>query len=623
MRKKPSLYADVLFPQNINNLTYGIPARFMDEICEGMLVKAPLRGKEQPGFVGRIHSDLPHSVRQDKLKEIASIEPLFVYPRKLFSLLEWVSDYYMSSEGLALKSLLFTQILQSLKRPRKIKPVDVPSCQMNIGSYKGLMDDISRAISQKTFRTFLFHSHSTDHDISLVMNIIRTFRNILVLVPEYQDIQRFLPFFHQEANGRYCLLHGSMSKTGIHDSYRGILSKQYDIVIGTMQTVFAPMQNPSIIIVLKEHSSFYKHEETPAYNVRDVAVKRASIEKIPVLLTSMAPSLESYFNYRKKKYTLLPDPVPAEYPRIRIINASGSPSILTSPLKKGIRQALEKKGKVLLILNRKGHSILKCGDCGSMEMCPKCNVPFVYHTERVLKCHYCGARKSVHDLCHECGGSFLKFATSGTEKVYEELENEFGSVVSMIDSEHIPDSNSVSSDIILGTELVFREIAHLPEFDLTVIMNSDIHLQRPDFRAYEKFFQQVVSLTEFNKKNSELLIQTFDWKNPFFETVRQLDYSLLFESELNKRKIFHYPPWYRIASLSLKQSDFRSKEPLKERIECEILGPLRKTTGTGGIEFLIKCRTDRRIQKCVRDASKEIAVDDKKLKIDIDPLVFS
>lgn len=623
MKNSNYQYADIVFPQNINRLTYLIPAQFVDDIREGMAVDAPLKRKIQRGFVVALHTSLPGSLKRGKLKEITSFDPHFTYPRKLITLLKWVSDYYMSSEGLALKSLLFAQVLQSLKRPRKIPLSGIATRRRETSPYSEQIEELSQTVYQKTFRTFLFHSHSASHEISLVMDIVSMFRNIIVLVPQYHDIQRLLPFLEREARGRYCLLHGSMSKSGIHDTYRGILDNKYDIVIGTMQTVFIPMKNTSLIVVFKEHSPFYKHEETPTYNVRDIAVKRGSIEKIPVLMTSVSPSLESYYNCRKAKYSLVTDTVAGEYPRIRIINASGSHSILTPPLKKGIHRALDDNGKVLLILNRKGHSILKCADCGSMELCPECNVPFVYHSERLLKCHYCGAVRNVHDLCKSCGGSFLRFSTSGTEKVYDELETEFGKVVSIIDSEHLSSETSFSSDIIIGTDIVFRGLDHFSKFALTAILNADIHLQRPDFRAYEKFFQHVASLTEYNRKNSELFIQTFDWRNPFFDTIKRLDYALLFENEINKRKLFHYPPCYRIASLSLKNSAFRAMAPGKEPEDYEILGPLRKAPSGGRIEYLIKCRTDRSIQKYIRMASKHIAKDEKDLKIDIDPLVFS
>lgn len=620
-----SRFVDVVFPRNINRLTYILPDELVDQCRAGTAVESPIRGRNTYGIVIGISLKPPRIGKNKKLSRVTRISPDFGFSASLLALCEWISEYYICSEGLALKSLLFTDIL-GLPGPKKPVP------EIKIGPPNEPLPDmgvISRRIKEALFRTgfqpFLFHSKSMLSDISLVMDIVRNARNIIILVPERYDLSYFLPYLKSEADGRFCVLHGSMSKSAKADAYAGIFSGKYDIVIGTMQTVFAPMPNPSLIIVLKEHSEFYKHEETPMYNVRDVAVKRGSLENIPVLLTSLVPSFESYYNSLKGKYSLIED-TSTERPEIRIINAAGSGDIVTSPLKKRITAALGERKDVLLVLNRKGHSVLKCGDCDHIEICPNCDVPYVFHSEKILRCHYCNNTIPPYEVCPKCKGVSMKFIGAGTEKIYKILEKEFDAVVTLIDAEH-PDSAFTQNDrgkIIIGTELALRRIKPFYRFGLTAVLNADISLHKPDFRVYEKLFQDFVYLSQLSDTHGDMYIQTFNWKNPFFAFVKRYDYKGFFKNEIPKRRDFRYPPFFKIALLSIKKSALKTDTIAINEKDIELLGPIVKGRGKKErIEFLLKYTANIPVQKHVRNITGSIARTKKDLKIDIDPLVFS
>jgi primosomal protein N' (replication factor Y) len=619
-------FIDVVFPQNINRLTYILPDSLKGQCRTGSIVEAPIRGKVQYGMVVRTYSDRPEIGRRKKLIEIKNTVSNFNFNRSLVDLLKWVSDYYMSTEGLALKNLLFSDAFYIPRRRAAIKLQTVESPHMSLPDKKHLFKKIDNCIKEESFQTILFHSMSLASECALIMNIVDSFNNIIILVPERHDISYFVPFLEGHANGRYCTLHGGMSKSAKSEAFRGINSGKYNIVIGTMQTVFSPMSKPSIIIVFKEHSVFYKHEETPAYNVRDVAIKRGSLENIPVLLTSLAPSFESYFNHIKGKYLLIEDETPENRPDIKVMNAAGSNTILTSPLIKRMKEAIQNNNDVLLILNRKGHSILQCNECGHIDVCVHCEVPMVLHSEKVLRCHYCSHEIEAPDMCAKCKSVDLVSIGSGTEKVYNLLKDEFNSCVQLIDREHVSE-NTIYKDeskIIIGTDLAFRKINPFSKFGLTAILNADISTHKPDFRIYEKLFNDIIYLSQYNEDNSDMIIQTYDWRNQYFSFVKKYDYKGFFNSEIKKREMFNYPPYSKIASLSVKKSSFNnSYSDIKDK-NIEFLGPLYKKIGKKErMEFLIKYKSNIAVQGYILKLLNGIVKDKRDLKIDIDPLVFT
>ncbi|MGE5894267.1 MAG: primosomal protein N' [bacterium] len=616
-------FADILFPRNINRLTYIIPDQMSDRCLPGMVAEAPLRGKPVKGIVMTVHDKPPSLPQGKRLNPLIDISGTFRFPLSLLSLVDWVSGYYMSTEGLALKGLLFSDVLEPMKKPRtRVRPEygvvnfsPIPECSQSTILREG--------IKRREFRSFLFHAKSLMNELSMIAELIRQTRNIIILVPEKYDISLLLPILDREARDRFCLLHSDMGKQAKIDAYRGLMEGRYDIVAGTMQTVFVPLFHPSLIVVFKEHSEFYKHEETPMYNVRDAAVKRGSIENIPVLLTSCSPSFESYSNALKGKYTLVEDSSSPPKPDIRIINAAGSEGLITFPLKKAIEQTIADKKDVLIILNRKGHSILKCRDCGHGECCPRCDVPYVFHMAKILKCHYCGKTEKVPDQCPVCHGIHFTFTTTGTEKAFDVLKREFDADITLIDSEHGSPAlkKHRSGSVIIGTELALRIVQPFTTFGLTALLNADIQLQRPDFRSFERFLQQVIYLTSFNEEGSALYLQTYDWKNPLFTFVKQFDYAGFYASEIRKRKDFHYPPFYRMALLTLKKASLKESFVVPGRTECEVLGPVL-LRGAAHVEFLLKCGSGIPIQKHIREIAGKITEEEKALKIDVDPLLF-
>ncbi|UCG77910.1 MAG: hypothetical protein JSV21_10105 [Nitrospirota bacterium] len=617
-------YADIVFPVNLDRLTYRIPHQLNAQCLTGTVVEAPIRGRRNLGILIERYDSVPSCMINKKISDISSVREMFSLSTSSLDLVKWVAEYYMCTEGLALKSLIFSDVFNPPKRKRKITeqgpsnvPFDVPETNDDIAAILGA--------AGKGYRTILYHASSLSSEISLITSLLEL-DSAIVIVPEKYDLSFFLPYLKASERNDHCVIHGGMSRSALADAYDGMSSGRYRIVLGTMQAVSAPIKDPQIIIVFKEHSSFYKHEETPSYNARDVAVKRGTFEDTTVLLTSMTPSFESFYNSDKGKYELISGSSQKFRPETRIINAAGSKTILTSPLENDILDTLDRRGSTLLILNRKGHSILQCNECGHIETCPRCDIPYVYHSSLELKCHYCGGSITADGNCGNCNGTNIKSIGSGTEMVAELLEDRTGISPVLIDSDHkggVPDE-SIDGKIVLGTDLALRVIGPEYNFDIIAMLNADIASLVPDFRSYEKLFQRITYLSQRAKKGSRLYVQTYNWRDPFFKFVKEHDYNGLYAKELPKRIDFNYPPACKLAILSINKASFKNGRSLTRAGKgIEILGPIEKRVGRKDIiEILIKYDAGITIQKYISSIREHISSNKKDLKIDIDPLML-
>ena len=275
------------------------------------------------------------------------------------------------------------------------------------------------------------------------------------------------------------------------------------IVIGARSAIFAPVENLKYIIIDEEHENTYKQDTNPRYHVKNVAIKRALIEKnVKVILGSATPSFESYYQAKKGDLELIELKErfnDAKIPEYEVIDLNDTENNFSenfsSELLKEISKTLEKKEQVLLILNRKAFSnLVKCKECGHIPVCPNCSISLSYYKyENKLKCNYCGYEERFEKKCGNCGSDKFIQIGSGTEKIEEELKEIFydGKIV-RIDSESVKtkkDYENIYNDfknqkynIMLGTQIIAKGF-HFPNVTLVGIVNSDIILNFPDFRA--------------------------------------------------------------------------------------------------------------------------------------------
>jgi primosomal protein N' (replication factor Y) len=406
----------------------------------------------------------------------------------------------------------------------------------------------------------------------------------IVLVPEIsltpQTVERFRARFAVRGNAEIvAVLHSHLSEGERHDEWHKIQDGRAKIVIGARSAIFAPVARLNLIIVDEEHEHSYKQEESPKYHARDVAVMRGKLEQAAVVLGSATPSMESYRNATAGRYRLLELRQRAMdicMPVVRIVDMrmetrGGQPtgSIISRPLREAMALRLERKEQTILFLNRRGYSTsLLCEKCGQVEECPHCSVALTYHrSASQLLCHICGHEAGVPAVCRnpECGNPAIRYSGLGTERVEEVLGKMFPqAVVRRMDSDTLKRKNDFKEiladfrtgkiDILLGTQMIAKGL-DFPNVTLVGIVNADLGLHIPDFRAGERTFQlltQVSGRAGRGDVEGEVFVQTFTPFHPAIQFARRHDFLGFYEQEIGFRQQLSYPPFARIALVTIK-----------------------------------------------------------------------
>jgi primosomal protein N' (replication factor Y) len=434
---------------------------------------------------------------------------------------------------------------------------------------------------------FLLHgvtgSGKTEVYLQAIVHALEQGKGAIVLVPEIaltpQTVERFKARFSSGPHQTLvAVLHSHLSAGERHDEWHKIRQGRARIVIGARSAIFAPVDPLGLIIVDEEHENTYKQEETPRYHARDVAIMRGRMEGATVVLGSATPSLESYYNCRLGKYTLLELPERVDnqkMPVVRIVDLrqavrkGQSIPIFSPQLKEAITQRLERGEQTILFLNRRGFSSsLQCPLCGFVAQCPNCSLALTYHRhEQKLCCHICGHTAPVPAVCPDakCRNPRIRYAGLGTQKVEDALARLFPDArVVRMDSDALKrkedyrrilgDFRVGKIDILVGTQMIAKGL-HFPNVTLVGIIHADLALHRPDFRAGERTFQlltQVAGRAGRGDIEGEVFVQSFTPFHPAIQCARRHDCAAFYAQELEFREPLHYPPFARIALLTLK-----------------------------------------------------------------------
>jgi primosomal protein N' (replication factor Y) len=461
------------------------------------------------------------------------------------------------------------------------------------------------------------------------------------------------------------VLHSHLSAGEKHDEWHKIRQGRARIVIGARSAVFAPVDQLGLIVVDEEHEHSYKQEEAPRYHARDVAVMRGARERAVVLLGSATPSVESYYNARKGKYSLLEMHSRAteqKLPVVRVVDLrlesrkgeKGTPGVFSEPLKEGIRQRIEKGEQTILFLNRRGYSSsLQCPKCGYVAGCPNCSVSLTFHrAKHRLMCHICGHSEAAPVRCPkpECGDGAIRYAGLGTERVEETLVRLFPKArIARMDRDTLQKKDDYRRiltefrtgriDILVGTQMIAKGL-HFPNVTLVGVLYADLSLHVPDFRAGERTFQlltQVSGRAGRGDVEGEVFVQSFTPFHPAIQFARRHDYLGFYEAEVEFREQLKYPPFARIALLTLKgrnEDKVRmSAEHLRKELDVAVGGwpglviagpapaPLVKAESLYRYQIMIRCRAMLRMSGVLArlEASTSLP-DDVHLVIDVDPV---
>ncbi|MNX41290.1 Primosomal protein N' [compost metagenome] len=471
-------------------------------------------------------------------------------------------------------------------------------------------DGINDSFNQK--EVCLLHgvtsSGKTEIYIKLIEEYLATGKQVLYLLPEIALTTQLVGRLRTYFGNKVAVFHSKYNNNERVEVWNQVLenSPKAQVVIGARSALFLPFHNLGFIIVDEEHEQTFKQvDPAPRYHARDAAIVLAHSHKAKVLLGSATPSIETYFNAQSEKYGLIE--LSARFgnvrmPDIELVDLKDKyfrkkmTGHFSDTLIDEITTALSLGEQVILFQNRRGYSpIIECITCGHVPQCQQCDVSLTFHKHKnQLRCHYCGYTMAKPTHCHSCSSVDLTTKGFGTEQIEQELISIFPNAkTGRMDQdttrgkfgfEKIIDSfKNREVDILVGTQMLAKGL----DFDnvsLVGIMNADNMLYHPDFRAFERSFQmmtQVAGRSGRSEKQGKVVIQTY---NPNHNTIQQVtnnDYIGMYKEQLYDRKIYKYPPYFRIIKLTLKQRDFdKLKEGamwlyqvMSQNLNMPVLGP--------------------------------------------------
>ncbi len=446
---------------------------------------------------------------------------------------------------------------------------------------KNIVERISLPIEETKFETFLLHgvtgSGKTQVYIELAKQVVEMGKGVIILVPEISLTPQITSRFFNYFGDITAVFHSRMSLGERYDTWRGIISGKYKVVIGPRSALFAPLQNVGLIVVDEEHDQSYKQQDiVPKYNARDAAIIRGMFSKCPVVLGSATPSLESMYNALNGKYILLElkDRIDnAKLPVIKLVDVTiekkkkKMESVFSKILLDEIDNRIKKKESVIILQNRRGFATqVFCNDCGNVVSCDDCSVAMVHHLNKnILQCHYCGTVKHVPKACPVCGSINLKFFGTGTQRVEDELDYYLPNMkIERVDSDSINKKGKLGEilnsfrkgeiNVLVGTQMVSKGL-DFSNVTLVGVISAETSLWLPDFRADERTFQlltQVSGRAGRSDKEGEVVIQTQNSKNFVLQKVIENDYKGFYEKEIDLREKGEYPPFTRIGLIEIK-----------------------------------------------------------------------
>ena len=439
---------------------------------------------------------------------------------------------------------------------------------------------LREGVEARKFSGLLLHgvtgSGKTAVYLAGMREVLASGRSAILLVPEIGLTPAVAADLHQIFGDEVAILHSALSGRERAEQWHRIKRGEARMIVGTRSAVFAPVGDLALIIVDEEHDASYKQEETPRYHARDVAVMRAKMAGAAVVLGSATPSLESYFNTRKNKYSLieLPDRVEQRpLPEVEIVDMrlefqeTGHEQVISRKLAAEIKDRLDRREQVMVLLNRRGYSpVVLCRTCGKKLECKNCAIALTHHKrEHKMVCHYCGYIAPVPRACVHCGSEYVYFLGTGSEKLEELLHGIFPQArIARLDRDTVRGHedfertlnalNEGELDVVVGTQMIAK--GHdIHGVTLVGVVGADVALGFPDFRAAERTFQlltQVAGRAGRGQTPGKVILQTYFQDHYAVEYAAHHDFAGFYEKELQFRRWMHYPPYSALANVLVR-----------------------------------------------------------------------
>lgn len=519
--------------------------------------------------------------------------------------------------------------------------------------YTAIMNAIEAQSSQPILLHGVTGSGKTEVYLQAIESVIASGRQAIVLVPEIsltpQTRQRFRRRFQ-----RIAVLHSQLTDPQRHWYWQQIAAGKVDVVIGTRSAVFAPTPHLGLVIIDEEHDGSFKQDKSPRYHARDVAAERCRLAKVPLVLGSATPAIETYHLAKSGqfKYLVMPHRVEARpLPSVSVIDMRIADSLgkggrsLSRQLRQAMQETLKDDGQIILLLNRRGFSTcIQCPSCGDVVKCRDCDIALTHHRDSdIAVCHFCDYQIPAPNTCPACRYEGIKFSGLGTQKLEAEVRHQFPDVPLLrmdTDTMRKPGAHEAALDafrqgdirILLGTQMIAKGL-DFPNVTLVGVVNADTGLHMPDFRARERVFglvTQVAGRTGRGPKGGRVFVQTLNPEDPAIAAAANHDYSSFARDELQTRIKVGYPPFRRIARIVVRSASEKHAEATSvalanaieagfesevERDSFQIIGPapapVTKLRGYYRFHLLVVTPCSAGIGQKIQASTKSLALPDE------------
>ena len=653
-------------PFNSSMLTYSADAELAPKIEKGSLVKVPLGKRSVDGCVWQKSTE--QNIDLKKIKDIQSVSDELFLSKEECELFQWMASYYHYPLG----QLIFDVLPGFLKRPRKLNfdqgkgtpnPFTLNPDQQNV------VDKITAAGFDK-FTKSLVHgvtgAGKTLIYLDLIQKIIAEKKSVLFLLPEINLTPQFLKTFETYLNVPIYSYNSSISNSDKFGLWKLLQEDSSPkLILGVRSSIFLPIKNLGLVIVDEEHDQSFKQDDRCTYNARDIAIKRASLLKIPVVLGSATPMVETYkaFVGTPNYYPLEKRAQEAKLPDIELVDMRGRGRVesekelwpYSSESVFKIKKALERDEQVLVFINRLGYaSYLQCNSCGHQFSCPNCSTNLKYFKRRSeLVCQTCEFKMPEPEMCPECMNIQLMPKGFGTEKAHDALKNLFpDKIIERFDRDEIKTFTKLEEtlnlfhdkkiDILVGTQMLSKG-HNFENVNLVIILGIDSQLNFPDFRSNERVYQTLTQVSgragRFGKK-AEVLVHTLAPENKIFSYLQNHSFDDFYKDEIPLRVMCSSPPVKKIILIYfngksqaevIKESSEQS-EKLRDMAYnhfkgVDILGPrpsmIEKKVNKFTWSLMIRSDDLNQLHNLINSFSKNYRPPHSiSLKIDVDPYYF-
>ncbi|NLW07990.1 MAG: primosomal protein N' [Clostridia bacterium] len=487
-----------------------------------------------------------------------------------------------------------------------LSEIEVTAPPVKLNRYQAkAVDRIKAALGRGGY--FLLHgvtgSGKTEVYINCVREALAEGYQALVLVPEHSLIPQMVERLQHGLGVRVTVLHGNLPVGERSESWEQIRRGEVQVVTGSRSAVFAPLPHLGLIIIDEEHAGSYKQDAAPRYDTREVAIKRGQLEGAVVVMGSATPSIESYYLARQGRVQRLDLPHRVDnlgLPRTEIVDLraefrAGHQGILSRRLREEIAAALGAGRQAILFLNRRGYAPhVICRQCGNVVSCRHCAIVLTYHRDATLRCHYCGYVERAGANCSLCGG-ILSYLGTGTQRVEEEVAELWpGARIIRADRDTTAKRGqwetiygafaAGQADILIGTQTITKGM-DFTGVTLVGVINADLSLYQPDFRARERTFQlitQVAGRAGRKTPGGRVIIQTYNPEDPAIVLAAAQDYYKFYAQELRNRQALGYPPFNKLVRLGfsgpeeakvIEAAHNMSEEISRVSNKIEVMGP--------------------------------------------------